>query len=224
MLNVCICYGIIFTIPGANLTFGVIILANKRRRAKNSQEVKKLAIGGILTALVVVLQMMGQFIKFGPFAISLVLIPIVLGAALCDYKTSTWLGFIFGVVVLFTDAAAFLAVSVPGTIITVLVKGTLCGLVAGLVYKLFEKKNRYLAVILSAIACPLVNTGIFLLGCVVFFLDTIKEWGAAGGFENAAQFLIVGMVGINFLVELSVNIFLSPIVVRLLDFSKKIHK
>lgn len=199
-------------------------MANGRRNTKNSQAVKKLAIGGILTALVVVLQMLGQFIKLGPFAISLVLIPIVLGAALCDYKISTWLGFIFGVVVLFTDATAFLAVSVPGTIITVLVKGILCGLVAGLVYKLFEKKNRYLAVILAAIACPLVNTGVFLLGCVVFFLDTIKEWGAAGGFENVAQFLIIGMVGLNFLVELSVNIFLSPIVVRLLDFSKKINK
>ena len=199
-------------------------MANGRRNTKNSQAVKNLAIGGILTALVVVLQMLGQFIKLGPFAISLVLIPIVLGAALCDYKISTWLGFIFGVVVLFTDAAAFLAVSVPGTIITVLVKGTLCGLVAGLIYKLFEKKNRYLAVTLAAIACPIVNTGIFLLGCVVFFLDTIKEWGAAGGFTNVAQFLIVGMVGLNFLVELSVNIFLSPIVVRLLDFSKKINK
>ena len=199
-------------------------MAKGKRNTKNSQAVKKLAIGGILTALVVVLQMMGQFIKFGPFAISLVLIPIVLGAALCDYKISTWLGFIFGVVVLFTDAAAFLAVSVPGTIITVLVKGILCGLVAGLVYKLFEKKNRYLAVIFAAIACPLVNTGVFLLGCVVFFLDTIKEWGAAGGFENVAQFLLIGMVGLNFLVDLSVTIFLSPIVVRLLDFSKKINK
>lgn len=199
-------------------------MANGRRNTKNSQAVKNLAIGGILTALVVVLQMLGQFIKLGPFAISLVLIPIVLGAALCDYKISTWLGFIFGVVVLFTDAVAFLAVSVPGTIITVLVKGILCGLVAGLVYKLFEKKNRYLAVILAAIACPLVNTGVFLLGCVVFFFDTIKEWGAADGFTNIAQYLIVGMVGLNFLVELSVNIFLSPIVVRLLDFSKKINK
>lgn len=195
-----------------------------RKTAKKSQSVKKLAIGGILTALVVVLQMMGSFVKFGPFAISLVLIPIVLGAALCDYKTSTWLGFIFGVVVLFTDAAAFLAVSVPGTIITVLVKGTLCGLAAGLVYKALEKVNRYVAVVAAALVCPIVNTGIFLLGCAVFFLDTIREWGGAAGFTNVAQFLIVGMVGINFVIELSVNIFLSPIVVRLLDFSKKINK
>ncbi len=194
-------------------------------RKQNKFNVQKLAFGGILTALVVVLQMLGTFVKFGPFAISLVLIPIVLGAALCDYKVSTWLGFVFGVVVLLSgDAALFFGYNATGTIITVLLKGTLCGLVAGLVYKALAKKNRYLAVIVAALACPIVNTGVFLLGCVVFFFDTIKEWGLANGFENAAQFLIVGMVGVNFLVELAVNIFLSPIVVRLLDFSKKINK
>ena len=45
--------------------------------------IEKLVISGVLTALVVVLQVMGQFIRFGPFAISLVLIPIVIGAAVC---------------------------------------------------------------------------------------------------------------------------------------------
>lgn len=195
------------------------------RKQKNNFNIQKLAFGGILTALVVVLQMLGSFVKFGPFSISLVLIPIVLGAALCDYKISTWLGFVFGVVVLLSgDAAVFLTIDVPGTIVTVLLKGTLCGLAAGLVYKALAKKNRYLAVVVSALACPIVNTGVFLLGCVVFFLDTIRAWGAADGFTNVAQYLIVGMVGLNFLVELSVNIFLSPIVVRLLDFSKKINK
>lgn len=202
----------------------MMILAKERKYAHNPQAVKKLAIGGILTALVIVLQMMGTFIKFGPFAISLVLIPIVLGAALCDYKISAWLGFIFGVVVLFTDAAAFLAVSVPGTIITVLLKGTLCGLAAGLAYKALERVNRYIAVIAAAMVCPLVNTGIFLLGCFAFFYDTIAAWGAAAGFESAVRFLIIGMVGINFLVEFTVNMVLSPVVVRLLDFSKKINK
>lgn len=194
-------------------------------RKQNKFNVQKLAFGGILTALVVVLQMLGTFVKFGPFAISLVLIPIVLGAALCDYKVSTWLGFVFGVVVLLSgDATLFLGIDATGTIITVILKGTLCGLAAGLVYKALAKKNRYLAVVVSALACPIANTGVFLLGCVVFFFGAIKEMGAAGGFENTAQFLIVGMVGLNFLVELAVNIFLSPIVVRLLDFSKKIYK
>lgn len=195
-----------------------------QRKRENSESVKKIAMAGILTALVVVLQMLGQFIKFGPFAISLVLLPIVVGAALCGPKVSTWLGFVFGVAVLFTDAAAFLTINVAGTVITVLLKGALCGLVSGLVYKLLEKKNQYLAVIVAAVICPIVNTGVFLLGCVVFFLDSIREWGVGAGFTNVAEFLIVGMVGINFLVELVINVVLSPVAFRLLSISKKIYK
>ena len=196
-------------------------MSNKR---DNSQAVKKIAISGILTALVVVLQMLGQFIKFGPFAISLVLIPIVIGAALCGPKVSTWLGFVFGVAVLFTDAAAFIAINVVGTVVTVLLKGALCGLAAGLVYKMLENKNKYLAVTVAAVVCPIVNTGVFLLGCVVFFLETIRQWGAGAGFENVAEYLIVGMVGLNFLVELATKVVLSPVVVRLLSISKKLYK
>ena len=180
-----------------------------------------LVSGALLTALVIILQMMGSFIRFGPFSISLVLIPIVIGAAICGPKISTWLGFVFGVVVLITDAAAFLAISVPGTIVTVLVKGTACGLVAGLIYKLLEKKNRYVAIVAAAIVCPLVNTGIFLLGCLLFFFETVKGWGLGMGFDNTLQYMILGLVGGNFLFELATNIVLSPIVVRILNIIKK---
>ena len=180
-----------------------------------------LVSGALLTALVIILQMMGSFIRFGPFSISLVLIPIVIGAAICGPKISTWLGFIFGLIVLFTDAGAFLAISIPGTIVTVLVKGTACGLAAGLVYKLLEKKNRYVAVIAAAIVCPLVNTGIFLLGCLLFFFETIKGWGLGMGFDNTLQYMILGLVGGNFLFELATNIVLGPIVVRIINIIKK---
>lgn len=180
-----------------------------------------LVYGAILTALVVVLQYMGQFIRFGMFSISLVLIPIVVGAATCGTKVSTWLGFVFGVVVLMTDAGAFLAVDVLGTVLTVIIKGAGCGLVAGLVYKLVEKKNRYVAVVCAAIVCPVVNTGIFLVGCLLFFLETVRGWGAAVGFENVGEYMILGLVGGNFLVEMAVNMVLSPVVIRLLSIIRK---
>lgn len=191
--------------------------ANQKRMST-----EKLVFGALLTALVIVLQFLGSFIRFGPFAISLVLIPIVIGAATCGPKVSTWLGFVFGVVVLFTDAAAFLAISVAGTVITVLLKGMACGLVAGIVYQLLAKKHPYVAVIAAAIVCPLVNTGIFLLGSVVFFLEALREWGVAAGFNNVFAFLIIGMVGLNFLVEMATNIVLSPVIVRIMNIKK--HK
>ena len=179
-----------------------------------------LVLGALLTALVVVLQCMGSFIRFGMFSISLVLIPIVIGAALCGPKISTWLGFVFGVVVLITDAAAFLAIDVFGTVLTVLLKGAACGLAAGLVYKLLANKNKYVAVAAAAVVCPVVNTGIFLLGCVAFFFKTIEEWGLALGFGSAIEYMFLGLAGGNFLFELGVNIVLSPVIVRLVGIAE----
>lgn len=174
----------------------------------------RLATTGILTAIVVVFQFIGASIKFGTFSVSLVLIPIVIGAALGGKYVSTWLGFVFGVVVLLSgDAAAFLPINPIGTIITVIVKGALAGFVGGIAFELFKKINTYFAVIVSAILVPLTNTGIFLIGCRLFFFDTIKEWAIGLGFENAFTYMIVGLVGINFLFELAINIILSPSVV-----------
>lgn len=175
--------------------------------------------GAVLTALVIVLQLMGAFIRFGPFSVSLVLIPIVIGAALCGTWVSAWLGFVFGIAVFLSgDAALFLAINVPGTIITVLAKGIACGLAAGFVYNLLCNKNRYLATFAAAIVCPIVNTGVFLLGCLIFFFDTMVA-GAAGG--NILLYMITAFVGFNFLFELGTNIVLSPIVVRLLNIKNK---
>lgn len=192
------------------------------KSSKKSTET--LVLAAILTALVVVLQYLGSFIRFGPFSISLVLIPIVIGAATCSPKISTWLGFVFGVVVLAMDASAFLAISVHGTVITVLLKGICCGLAAGLAYKLLEKKNRYAATVLTAIVCPIVNTGIFFLGCRLFFFETISQWGIAEGYENAIQYMFLGLAGGNFLFEFATNILLSPIIVRLLNIRDKNKK
>ncbi len=177
---------------------------------------------GLFTAIVVVLQLFASGIRLGPFSISLVLVPIVVGSALYGWKGGAWLGFVFGVVVLLSgDAMAFLTVNVPGTIVVVLLKGTCSGLVAGLVYKLLEKRNRTLAVTTAAIVCPMVNTGIFLLGCVVFFLDTVAQWGAALGYENAAAYMFLGLAGGNFLVELVINLVLAPVIVRLIQIGKR---
>lgn len=189
----------------------------ERRKGISTQ---KMVMGAVLTALVVVLQLISSFMKIGPFAITLVLVPIVIGAATCGVAVGGWLGFVFGIVVLFTDAASFLAIDPLGTVITVLAKGIACGVAAGLVYKLFEKKNKYLAVGAAAVVCPVVNTGVFFLGCVLFFFKTIESWGLAKGFGNAVEYMFLGMAGINFLIELAINIVLAPVVIRLLSIRK----
>jgi len=182
----------------------------------------KLTTAGILTAIVVVFQLIGASIKLGTFSVSLVLIPIVIGAALGGKYVSTWLGFIFGVVVLLSgDAAAFLPISPIGTVITVIVKGALAGFVGGIAFELLKKINTYFAVVVSAILVPITNTGVFLIGCRLFFFDTIKEWGTGLGFENTLTYMVVGLVGMNFIFELAINIILSPSVVGAVNVLSK---
>ena len=188
----------------------------------NLKDTRTLTGVAVFTAIVVVLQLLGSFIRFGPFSISLVLIPIVVGAALYGAGAGAWLGFVFGLVVLLSgDAAAFLTVSPLGTILVVLVKGMLAGFCAGLIFRAIEKKNQTVAVVASAVAAPVVNTGVFLLGCLVFFLETVRGWSEAAGFPNVGNFMIFGLVGANFLFELLVNVVLSPVILRLIHLGRK---
>ena len=187
-----------------------------------NEKTKKIVGVGILTAIVVVLQVLAVALRpTGIFTISLVLIPIVVGAALYGYGAGAWLGLVFGIVVLINDAAPFLAINVPGTVATVLVKGALAGLCAGLAYKALEKVNRYFAVIVAAIVCPVVNTGIFLIGCRLFFWSTLAEWAGAANAPSVPVYLITVLVGVNFLIEMGVNIVLSPVIVRIVNIGKK---
>ena len=192
----------------------------KARDRKMSTET--LVLAAVMTALVIVLQFMGAFVRLGFFQCSLVLMPIVVGAALCGPKVSAWLGFVFGMVVLLNgDATAFLTVNAFGTVVTVLAKGTFCGLCAGLVYDLLKEKNVYLAVFAAAIVCPIVNTGVFLIGCVLFFFETIEAWGLASGFGGAIEYMFLGLAGGNFIFEMVTNIVLCPAIVRILNLRKK---
>lgn len=176
----------------------------------------------LLSAIVAVLAYAGGFIKIGGFAsISLTLIPVVIGASLYGPLAGAWLGGVAGAVFFITpDAAFWFGLSVPGTVITVMVKGILSGLCAGLAYKALERFNRYLAVLVSAIVCPVVNTGVFLLGCLAFFMDTVNSSATAEGMSVGA-YLIIFFVGLNFVFELIANVAVSPAILRVLDVAKK---
>ena len=104
----------------------------------NSEKIHKMVGTGVLTAVVIVVYLLTMGISVGPFNITFALIPIVVGAALYGWATGGWLGLVFGAMVLFTGGAnAFLVINVPGTIITVLVKGA----AAGPAVKLRDSKN-----------------------------------------------------------------------------------
>lgn len=192
------------------------------QKRKSPKAVERLVGVSILVALVAILAYFGGFIKIGGLAsISLTLVPVVLGAALYGPWYGALLGSVAGTVFFLTpDAAYWLGLSIPGTIVTVMVKGFLSGLCAGLVFDWLKRFNRYLAIVASAIACPIVNTGVFLLGCLTFFMDAVSG-GAAKADYSIAAYLIVVFVGLNFVFELITNIVLSPAILRIIRIVKK---
>lgn len=184
---------------------------------KNTKTQKIVGIG-LFTAIIVALQLLAASIKFGPFSITLVLAPIVIGAALYGIGAGAWLGLAFGVSVLISgDSAAFMTINPAGTVATVLLKGVLAGLVAGLIYKSLESKNKTVAVVLAGIACPIVNTGIFLAGCYLFFQEWLVSVFGTTGFAT----VVTGLVSVNFAVELGINMVLASVIVRVIDIGKK---
>ncbi len=191
------------------------------KSTKTRLSTQKMALAAVMTALVIVLQFL-PIPPIGIFKINICLMPIIVGAAVCGIGVGGWLGFVSGMVILLSgEAGYFFAFSVPGTIVTVLAKGIASGIAAGLVYKLLEKLNRYFAVLVAAIVCPVTNTGVFLIGCFTFFFDELAAEGVANGQDNIFVYLIVSYVGFNFLFELISNILLSPVVLRILNIRKK---
>ncbi len=195
---------------------------------KKTQRMTTLAI---LSAIVVVLQCISYALaRFGMFPPSLVLVPIVLGGVLLGIGSGAFLGFVFGIVTLIAgiagiDGACQVLWSVNPFLCSFLclLKATGAGAVSGLLAKVVlprMPKHPLLGVLPAAVAAPIVNTGIFLLGMWLFYWDTLLVW--AGG-TSAVYYLFIGLAGVNFLVELGINLVLSPVILRIMkakEFSK----
>ena len=197
---------------------------NQAGRGSSVQNTKKLVGMAIFTALVIVLQMLSYYIKIGTFSVTLVLIPVVVGAALYGVGAGAFLGGVFGVVVTIgcisgIDPGGFILWSAKPllTVLVCIVKGLAAGYLAGLVYRVIARKQQYAGVIAAAIVCPVVNTGVFLLAMVFLFHETLVAW--AGG-TSLVYYTLIGLTGTNFLLEVVSNIVLSPAAVRIIKVGK----
>lgn len=187
----------------------------------NRRYINTLVGVGLMTAVVVVLQLLSSVIRFGPFSITLALTAIIVGGAVYGVWAGGWLGLVMGITVLLSgDAASFLTIDFFGTITVVLLKGALAGLAASFVYKLIEKKSRFGAAVAAGVTAPVVNTGIFVIGTYVFFLDTVSQW-ALGADQPVGEYIFFGLIGLNFPVELMVNLALSTVTVTIIGLVKK---
>ena len=183
-------------------------------------DVRNLTYLAVFTAIVFVLQILSFFTRGPVFSLTFVLVPIVIAVAICGTKAGPWLGFVFGIAVLVTgDANAFLAIDPIATVAVVLIKGILAGLAAALVYKLLAEKNKYLAICLAAITAPVVNSGVFFLGSLLFFTEALSAWAPES--QSVVVYIITGLIGFNFIIEVGVNLILVPTIHRIIEIASK---
>lgn len=195
----------------------------------NLQKVNRMSVMALLTAAVIALQILCTFIRFGPVSITLALTPILVGGALYGIGAGAFLGGVFGLVVLITgflgwDGGTVLFLFGQNAFATVLLcigKGLVAGLCAALVYKLIKEKSALAASILASIVCPVVNTALFVLGMMTFFMSTLNTWA---GDQNMIWYIIFGLCGINFVVELIVNLILSSTVNRIVGIRSNMKR
>ncbi len=197
---------------------------------------KNIATLGVLLALVLVLQLALGTITIGQVQLNFSLIPIVLGAILLGPIAGAILGLACGIIVLVQ------LVTIPTlfnttlwtynpvvTTFICLLKTTVAGGVAGILYKVIAKKNELVATFVAAGIVPIINTGLFILGCLCMsgtigvFRD---ELSAIAGFENFAGmnvfiFILVGIVTFNFFLEFAINLVLAPALHRVVLITEK---
>lgn len=201
---------------------------------------KNIAYLGILLALVIVLQWFASEIPIGDVQLNLALIPIVLGAIMFGMAGGAFLGAACGIVVLIQVLVVpkpfYTTIWTYSPVLTsfiCLIKTTAAGLVAGLLYKVIAKKSSIAAVFVAAGIVPIINTTLFILGCLcmsntmTIFRDMLVNDFALEKFDgmNIFVFILVGIVTFNFFIEFALNMVFAPAIHRVvLVVEKKIGK
>ena len=63
----------------------------------------------------------------------------------------------------------------------------------------------------------LINSVFIIIGMMLFYMSTLESW--AGG-QAVIYYVIFGLTGINFLVELAVNLILSSGITSIIRYAK----
>ena len=198
------------------------------KNASSRTNVQKMAVMSILIALIIALQVVSTFIKFGPYNITLALTPIIIGGALYGVGAGTLLGGVFGLVILVIGllgwdgggTMALIQMRPLACIAIILLRGLCAGALSALVFRLFSKWSTYAGALGSSIICPVVNTAIFVIGMVLCFGDILAPGAEASG-QSILLYTILALAGINFIIELIVNVILASGITTIIRYRLK---
>ena len=190
---------------------------------ENFSQAKKLTYFAVLTALTIVLQLLGNTVKIGIVTLNFSLIPIVLAAILLGVWYGTVLGAITGLIILLhcgilgADGFTNVLFATDPVIISLVcvVKTAAAGAVSALLFKWISKFNGFAATVVAAGIVPVINSGIFILG-MLCIIPSLYNAGFLAEGANAFAGIVVGFVGLNFVFEFALNVIVAPALYRVI--------
>ncbi len=196
-----------------------------------TSQAKKITYFAVFTALTVVLQFVGGYMRIGPVNLNFTLIPLVLCGMLLGIVYATALGFIIGAVFLIQGITGlepftgYLFSESPVLLtLTCVLKTTVAGAVGAFVYKALQNGNKYLATFASAAVVPVVNTAIFVFG-MVLIKESLVSYLTSAGLDVSGYgilyIILVIVVTWNFFIEFGLNLLLAPAVYRVIKVADK---
>ena len=190
---------------------------------------RNVSLLGILIALVIVLQLFASAIPMFGITLNFSLIPIAIAGILLGAKGGSIVGFSCGLVVFITMAVlgqepstAFLFQAKPLLLtLTCIGKTTLAGAVCGVCFNLLKGKSVHLAVSISSILIPIVNTGIYMLGIVLMKGATAEFWSLTSASAGVVFGVVFGLIWINFVLEMAINFIFTPLIYSVINAFNK---
>lgn len=188
---------------------GKLNMANESNKTTNVRFLTQLAL---LSAIIILMALTPiGYIRTPFLTVTLITIPVAVGAIILGPKGGTICGLVFGLTSFYTALTApsvmmgaFMSVNPVFVAILCIVPRILEGFLCGIIYNGLEKglKNNPVKYYLAGLSCPVLNTLLFMTTLVLFFYNceyvvNLKE---AFGTTNPFAF-VVALVGVQAVIE-----------------------
>ncbi len=196
------------------------------------EKIFRMSLLALFIAIILVMDFtpLGYVMLPGGFSITLLIIPVALGAVCTGISGGAVLGFVFGLTSFIQAFGLGFSIDPMAPIlfdtnplaytVTCFVPRILVGIISALIFMAFEKRNRVnlLAFILSAASVPVFNTLLFMTCYAGFYKNSIL-----GG--KAVMAVVFTAFTWNFLIEFAVTLIAGTFINRVIyTYLKKLKR
>lgn len=196
-------------------------MANQRQTHKD--KTYKLVLASVITALIIIMAFTPLgYPKIGPFSITLLMIPVAIGAILLGPAYGAFFGFLFGLTSFLQCVFAFdpvgalcLGINPFLTVVFCIPTRMLAGYCTGIVFKLMYKRFKITSYVVASACSAFFNTLFFVptfVLCFGFNAEVLGLMQASNAFG-----IITALITVNALVELAVCLIVGAAISKALS-------